>query len=398
MTPAARVAAAIEVLDRWLGSTERLERILSRWGRASRYAGSGDRRAIADLCYGALRRRRSALWVAQASEPSSARELVRGTLLLDGTDPRSVFTGVGHAPPMLGDEASRTRDLADAPWPVRLDVPDWLTPALGAMDDAILEEMRHRAPVDLRANLLKTNREEVQAVLAEEGIETKALALSTSALRVTEGGRRVTQSRAWRDGLVEVQDVASQYAASVAAARPGEFVLDLCAGAGGKALAMAVGMKGEGKLIAHDIDPRRMADLPERARRAGAKLETIPTERLSMLTRRCDLVFVDAPCSGSGTWRRDPEAKWRLDRDALERLHETQHDLLCQAAGLVSPGGRIAYATCSILASENADQISRFCERVPGWKVVRDEQLDPTQGCDGFYVALLGREAPINLD
>ena len=398
MTPAARAAAAIEVLDLWLDGDERLDRILQRWGRANRYAGSGDRRAIGDLCYGALRRRRSAAWIAGADETARARDLIRGALLLDGVDLQTIFTGVRHAPsPLLATEAE-SRELADAPWPVRLDVPDWLVPELEDQPAEALEAMRERAPVDLRVNLLKADRAEARAALAGDGIAAGDLALTETALRVTEGARRVNQSRAWREGLVEVQDAASQYAAELANARPGELVLDLCAGAGGKALAMAATMDGEGRLIAHDIDPRRMADLPDRALRAGAHIETVSSEGLAALTGACNLVFIDAPCSGSGTWRRDPEAKWRLDRDELDRLHRVQGDLLRQAVEFAAPGGRIVYATCSILMSENAAQISRFCRDAPDWRLTRSEQLDPTQGCDGFFVALLARDAPINLD
>ena len=391
MTPAARVAAAIEVLDRWLNRKGRLERLLQQWGKANRFAGSGDRRAIGDLCYGALRRRRSALWAAGVDEPGCARALIRGALLLDGVDPADIFTGVRHAPPELAPDERTSRHLAEAPWPVRLDVPDWLCPRLDGVAEPILAAMRERAPVDLRANLLKADRATVRQALAEEGIETEELALVPTALRVTAGARQVRQGRAWREGLVELQDAASQFAAAVADARSGEIVLDLCAGAGGKALALAA-MMGQGcKLIAHDIDARRMSDLPERASRAGAQIEIVGTDRLSTLTEACDLVFVDAPCSGSGTWRRDPEAKWRLDQAELARLQRTQLALLRQAAGYVRPGGRVAYATCSILSSENAEIVERFCEDAPGWKLARSEQLDPTQGCDGFFVALLTR-------
>ena len=389
MTPGARVQAAIDVMDRWLQGDQRLDRLLHAWGRGARYAGSGDRRAVGDLCYGALRRMRSAQWVAGVAETSSGRDLLCGALILDGQDPAALFTGAGHAPSPLTAQEQEGRDLETAPRGVRLDVPDWMVPLLDDIDGAVLDTMRGRAPVDLRVNLLKTDRQAAQRTLAEEGIETDPLEISGTALRITEGARKLRASRAYKDGLVELQDAASQAAADLADARPGETVLDLCAGAGGKTLALAASMGGSGRLLAHDLFPERMADLTERARRAGASVEVIGPDDLEGLSGTCDLVFIDAPCSGSGTWRRDPEAKWRLTSDRLDELQSIQTELLERAKPLVSPRGRLLYATCSLFPGENHKQVDRFVKLHRDWRLDGVLHADPTTGGDGFFAARL---------
>jgi 16S rRNA (cytosine967-C5)-methyltransferase len=391
MTPAARVQAAIEIVDGWRDGGEGLDRVLTRWGRAHRFAGSGDRHAIADLVHGAVRRMRSALWVAGASEPGTARDLLRGSLLLDGVDPETLFTGERHAPAPLGEGERRpARPLGTAPRPVRLDFPDWLAADLGGIDDRVLEAMRARAPLDLRVNLLKARPQDAIATLAGEDIAAEPAPLPPTALRVTAGQRRVAGSRAYRDGLVEIQDAASQAAVDLAAARPGETVLDLCAGGGGKTLALAAAMAGRGRLCAHDIAPQRIAALPDRARRAGAAVEIVGTSALAGLEGACDLVFVDAPCSGSGAWRRNPDGKWRLRPDDLDRLTATQDALLLQAGTYLAPGGRIVYATCSILARENDARVEACLRRAEGTTVERRLSLTPLDGGDGFYAVVVG--------
>ena len=396
MTPGARAAAAIQLLDRWLDGQEGLDRLRTRWGREARYAGSGDRRAVGDLCYGVLRRLRSAWWAADVDGTGTARDAVRGALLLDGTDPDTIFTGEGHAPSRLEAAEQSSRSLDDAPREVRLDLPDWMLTELERIPDEVLAAMRERAPVDLRVNLLKASSDKVRAALAEEGIATEPVPLAATALRVVEGSRKLRGSRALRDGLIEIQDTASQAAAALAGAQPGETVLDLCAGAGGKALAMAASMKGQGRLAVHDKYPRRMADLPARAARAGAALETIESANLERHAGEFDLVFVDAPCSGSGTWRRDPESKWRLDRTRLSELQQIQADILDQAARLTKPEGRLVYATCSLMVCENQTQIDRFLDRHENWHQDRVLHIDPTKGGDGFFAARMTRVAKFN--
>jgi 16S rRNA (cytosine967-C5)-methyltransferase len=271
---------------------------------------------------------------------------------------------------------------------VRLDIPDWLAPDLAGTDARVLEALRARAPLDLRVNLLKARPAAAIAALAAEGIDAEPAPLSPTALRVWAGERRVAGARAYREGLVEIQDAASQAAVDFAAARPGETVLDLCAGGGGKTLALAAAMGGRGRLLAHDIAPRRIAALPGRAARAGAAVEIVATPALDRLAGACDLVFVDAPCSGSGAWRRNPDGKWRLGPEDLDRLTTVQGRLLQQAAGLVGPGGRILYATCSILPRENDARVGAFLAGGPGRAVLGRLSVTPPEG-DGFFATLL---------
>ena len=387
MRPDARASAAIEVLDRWLSGAGPAERLLADWGRANRYAGSGDRRAIADLVYDALRRQRSAGWVAGAGD---GRGLILGGLLLEGTDPGAVFTGARHAPPPLAErEGEAGADLAEAPWAVRHDLPDWLEPHLGHLPPATLDAMTRRAPLDLRVNRLKSTPDEARARLSAEGIDTAPAELDRDALRVLSGAHRVLRSDAYRDGLVEIQDAASQAVARFAAARPTETVLDLCAGGGGKTLALAAAIENRGRLIAHDIDPRRLAPLEERARRAGAKVELWPDRDLSRLGGSADLVLVDAPCSGSGTWRRNPEAKWAFDPPSLEAMTRAQDQVLDRAVPLLAPGGRIVYATCSLIRAENAARLEAFLARNPGFRIEAERELADHALGDGFFAATL---------
>lgn len=389
MTPAARVQAAIDILDRWLRGADGMDRVLTAWGRQNRYAGSGDRRAIADLVYDALRRKRSAAWVAGGGDGSDGRAILRGLLILQGEDPEAFFTGDRHAPACLGPGEAATRCLANAPRGIRLDYPDWLEREAADLGDAALAALRDRAPLDLRVNLLKADRKAALTALAADGITAEPGPLSPTALRVTDGARRLRAGRAWRDGLVEIQDAASQAVADLAGALAGETILDLCAGGGGKTLALAAATGNQARLLAHDIDPARMADLPVRARRAGAAVEQVATAGLPGLHGSCDLVVVDAPCSGSGTWRRNPDSKWRLCPGQIERYCEIQAGLLDQASGLCAPDGRVLYTTCSLFDRENDGQIRGWLGRHPGWTCRARLALTPDDGGDGFFAAVL---------
>lgn len=385
MTPAARIAAAIEVLDQWL-TGDSAERVLTNWGRANRFAGSGDRAAIRDHVFDAIRCRRS---FAALGGAETGRGLMLGALREAGTDPATLFTGEGHAPARLGEDEIDTPLLPDDPL-VRLDCPDWLAPrlraSLGEDFPAVMGLLRTRAPVFLRVNMARTSRDAALHALAGEGIATVPHQLSPSALLVTENARRVKSSRAFCDGLVELQDVASQ--AVVDALMPlsqGDRVLDYCAGGGGKALALAaVGAQ----VAAHDIDPRRMSDIPERARRAAVSIAILRPDDL-LDAEPFDLVLVDAPCSGSGAWRRQPEAKWRLDAARLAELGALQDAVIRNAAKHLRPGGRLAYATCSLLDDENRQVVDRFLAEAPGLELETELRLTPLDGGDGFYLALI---------
>ncbi|MEM7743668.1 MAG: RsmB/NOP family class I SAM-dependent RNA methyltransferase [Pseudomonadota bacterium] len=391
MRPGARVQAAIEVLETWLEASEGLDRVLATWGRTHRFAGSKDRRAIADLAYDAIRRRRSAAWVAGGSA-DAGRDLIRGSLLLDAVDLVGLFDGSRHAPAAL-EEWERTPMCAldEAPRLVRLDLPDWLAGLVAEIPDEELERLRTRAPVDLRVNLLNTDPAAAVAQLAADGIVAEPGPLAKTALRVVEGAARVSTSRAFVGGLIEIQDAASQAVAEIAAPRPGDRVLDLCAGGGGKTLALGALMDGQGVLDAYDIAPARMGDLPRRAERAGLTVRCLDATALARSGPAYDLVMVDAPCSGSGAWRRNPDAKWRLDSERLAVLEATQAEVLSSGAALVAPGGRLVYATCSLLASENAAQVERFLAASPAWRELERRQLMLSDGGDAFFVCVMGQ-------
>jgi 16S rRNA (cytosine967-C5)-methyltransferase len=394
MTPAARLAAAADLLDRALAG-EPAERALTQWGRDNRYAGSGDRAAIRDHVYDALRRRRS---LAALGGSDTGRGLILGLLRAAGTDPDTVFTGAGHAPPPLTQAERDHRPPPDLPLALRADMPDWLadrlTAAHGAAAMPAMMALRDRAPVHLRVNIARATRDTAARALAAEGIPTVAHPDVKTALQVTGNERKIRVSQPYLTGLVELQDAASQMAVLALPLQDGDRVLDYCAGGGGKSLAM--GARARLDLVAHDANPARMADLAPRAARAGLALRQARTADLPALAP-FDLVLVDAPCSGSGTWRRTPEAKWRLTAAALAALTTTQDAILAAAAPLVRPGGFLAYATCSILPDENDDRIARFRDRHPGWTVVSDLRLMPGPLHDGFYLCVMqqGAKQPI---
>ena len=404
MTPSARLAAAAEILDTWLAGYDApagdqkptpIDVSLSVWGRANRYAGSKDRAAIADRVYGCLRRMAS---LGGRMGARTGRALVLGSLReIDAMTPEEIGAlaadgryGIGA---LEAAELAALSDTPDLPAAQALDWPEWLlSEAQRAFGPALQDElsaMRDRAPVDLRVNRLKADRDSAMAALAAEGVAALPHPLSPDALRCAPG-TPVARTRAYLDGLVELQDAASQAAALMAAAAPGETVLDYCAGGGGKTLALAAQMQGRGRLIAHDVAPARMRDLPERAQRAGAHGEMIDTQDLEELRDACDLVYVDAPCSGSGSWRRDPEGKWRLTPEALAHVQAAQIEALTAAAAYVRPGGRLVYATCSILPCENADQVAGFLAAHSGFSLKNSASYWPARdGADGFYCASL---------
>ena len=392
MTPGARVQAAIDVLEHVLAG-DAAERALTVWARGSRYAGSGDRAAVRDHVFDALRRLRSAAWAGGAGDVPIARmpprAVMAGVLAGQGVDPATLFTGQGHAPEPLQQMPEPGDDM---PYGVRHDMPDWLLPALreslGSDVDAVLLALRDRAPVTLRVNLARITREGLIARLAEAGIGAKALALSPAALVVTTRTRGLTATDAFAEGLFEMQDAGSQALVDRLPLLPGARVLDLCAGGGGKTLAMAA--RGAGPLFAHDADPGRMRDLPGRAARAGVQVDLLARPEDA---GPFDGVVADVPCSGSGSWRRAPEAKWRLTGERLAELRATQTAILDRAVSLVRPGGWIAYMTCSLLADENEVQADACLSRHPGLSLLDRWSCTPVSDADGFHLSLLGRSA-----
>lgn len=389
MTPGGRLSAAIELLDASLAG-EPAERALTRWARSSRYAGSKDRAAVRDLVFDALRQRRS---LAFLGGNDTGRAILLALAAREGTDLATLCTGTGHDPAPLaeGEQVLPETALARAPRAVRLDIPDFLEAplerALGADMAAVLSAMRQRAPVDLRVNVLKSNAGAATVVLARDGVSVEPQPLARNALRVVAGPRLVAASRAYTQGMVELQDVSSQVVAETAGVRPGMCVLDYCAGGGGKTLALAAEMQGRGRLLAWDANPRRMTDLPERARRAGVAVKLLGEAELRRLGAVCDVVLVDAPCSGTGAWRRKPEGKWRLSPEAVAAFPPLQDGILDAAAAHVRPGGRLVYATCSLLVEENEDRAAAFAARHLGWIPDGQRRLSPLDGGDGFFMA-----------
>jgi 16S rRNA (cytosine967-C5)-methyltransferase len=382
MTPQARLSAAIDVLDRILAGMT-AEQALTTWGRASRFAGSGDRHAVRDLVFDALRCKRS---FAARGGAATGRGLVLGGLRDKGIDPAAYFTGEGHAPAVLS-----ALDLAREPAELEaLDCPDWLAPrlqaSLGADFAAVLHALRMRAPVFLRVNRSRATREEAQAALAQDLIATEVTDLAKFGLRVTDNARKIQNSPAYQDGLVELQDAASQAVIEALPLRDGQRVLDYCCGGGGKALAMAA--QAHIQLYCHDGEARRMRDLPARAERAGIRATIVEDPSTSA---PYDIVLTDVPCSGSGSWRRDPQGKWALTAEKLDALLLLQAEILDRAAPLVAETGRLAYATCSLLRDENDDQITGFLARHPGWVCEEKQSFSPLDGADGFFRALLTR-------
>lgn len=387
MTPAARYASAIAILDIVLAG-EPAERALTNWARANRFAGSGDRAAIRDHVYDVLRARRS---LAVAGGGEDGRALILGLLRRDGTPPDTVFGAGGHAPAALTPEEAEAPRTDPTPAQAA-DLPDWLWPiwqaSLGddAMACAVMQQ--HRAGLHLRVNLSRTTRQVAQDRLQAEGIATLPHPDVDTGLIVQDNPRRVAGSHAFADGVIEVQDAASQIAMAALPLSPGLRVLDLCAGGGGKALAMADRMKSS--VFAHDIDPRRMTDIAPRAIRAGVQIKTLSTQALQGAAP-FDLVLVDAPCSGSGTWRRTPDAKWRLTDERLHELNAIQAEVIAQGASLCAPGGALAYATCSVLRDENDAIVEAFVAQNPSWHAQAPLRLQPSAQHDGFYMVVLRR-------
>ncbi len=432
MQPAARVQAAIEVLGDVLTRHRPAAVALADWGKSHRFAGSGDRAAIGNLVYDTLRVKASAAHVMGSDTP---RALVLGALRvaskLDAAAITRLADGGSHNPKALTPEEtlhlSQSRDV-DAPLWVQADIPERLLASLHrSLGDRLVEEGRAcaaRAPVDLRVNTLKTARADLLNAFEKYG--ATATPLSPLGLRIKAGdGPAARTPNVEADiehgkGWFEVQDEGSQIAALMTGAKRGQQILDLCAGAGGKTLALAAQMQNTGKIFAYDGDKHRLRPIFERITRAGATNVEVLTPgdeaALTALGSRFDTVLIDAPCSGSGTWRRRPDSKWRLTGQQLIQRQADQRAVLDRAAALVAPAGRLVYVTCSLLPEENVDQIDAFLARRPEFSVLpwrdvwsahvgtpsvssadrRDNSLLLTpamHGTDGFFIAVLTRHA-----
>ncbi len=370
-----RIAAAIEILEDMERRHRPAAEALRDWGLSHRFAGSGDRSAIGNIVYDALRRRRSAGWLLG---DNSARAQAYGAMLLWGMTPEGLaqaLDGDRFAPaPLSNSEIAsyRARDLSDAPDAVRADVPDWCAPLLAeAWQEAWVAEaaaLASRPPLDLRVNTLLSKRDKVLAELSGTGADAVPMLPDAVRIPAIEGDGRhpnVQAEPAFQKGWFEVQDLGSQMVARLADAAPGQQVVDYCAGAGGKTLAMAAAMDNSGQIFAYDSEKARLAPIFDRLRRAGARnVQAVARQsELHPLQDKADLVLVDAPCTGSGTWRRRPDAKWRLGERQLAARQNEQSDILDAAARFVRPGGRLAYITCSVFEAENGRQSAAFMSR-----------------------------------
>jgi 16S rRNA (cytosine967-C5)-methyltransferase len=433
VTPSARIAAAIELLAAIEAAPRKpADAVANDFFRNRRFIGSGDRRSISERCWAVIRaRRRLDWWLQQAGGRTNPRLLVAAQLLLTGWSLDGVaqgFSGGQFGPThltqaervMLGKLETHTLDHETMPLAVRLEVPDWVLPHLqtrfGDQLEAEMVAMGEPAPLDLRVNILKGSRDEAIAALAGESIEAAPTPLSPWGLRIA-GRRLVSSGAAFQSGLVEIQDEGSQILAALVDARPQMRVADWCAGAGGKTLALAMTMQNGGHIVACDVSVPRLDGAVRRLRRAGVhNVERHLIEPGSKWSKRraasFDRVLVDAPCTGTGTWRRNPDARSRLvERDLLE-LVDKQAGILAAAARLVRAGGRLVYATCSVLPQENEAQVETFLAAHPEFAVVPLAQawpeaaylsgpppcqgpylrLTPLQhGTDGFFGAVLQR-------
>lgn len=429
MRPGARMKAAVEVLDEIFARHRPAAQALADWGKSHRFAGSGDRAAIGNLVYDVLRRRLS---LAARMGDESTRALVLAaapdSLRLSADEIAAAADGSEHAlaPLSEAERAGLAGDVpADASRHVQADIPEWLAPSFERLfGERAVEEGRalaRRAPVDLRVNSLKADRERVLKALSRYGAEPTPM--SPVGVRIpppTGSGRtpNVEAEPGHGKGWYEVQDEASQLASLLAGPAPRLQVIDLCAGAGGKTLALAAAMQNTGQVYAYDANRMQLRPIFERLKRAGVRnVQALPAGNEAAVTElgpRFDIVFVDAPCTGSGVWRRRPDSKWRVKPQNLADRQKEQREVLELGAGLVKPGGRLVYATCSILPEENRDQVADFLDRHPDFALRPYAEawaesiggsppesadggsdallLTPARhGTDGFFIAILVR-------
>lgn len=429
MRPGGRIQAAAEVLEDVFSRHQPAATALQDWGKRHRFAGSGDRAAIGTLVYDVLRRKLSLAAQMGSAEPRLlAIAAAPKALGLSAGEVAKFCDGSQHAPqPLSDDELARLAGgLPGVVAPhVAADVPEWLMPAFervfGVRAIAEGQAMGERAPIDLRANTIKADRGKVLSALEKLGAKPTRFAPFGVRIPAPEGPAKsphVEAEAAHGKGWFEVQDEGSQIAAALSGAEARLQVLDLCAGAGGKTLALAAAMHNSGQIYAYDSDKGQLRPIFERLQRAGVRnaqvLDGGDRSGLEALGARFDVVLVDAPCSGSGTWRRKPDAKWRLKPEALSMRQEEQRQVLSLASGLVKPGGRLVYVTCSVLPQENVDQVAWFRASFAGFEPVPYEELWRTtiggevpasadgaqdtllltpasHGTDGFFVAAFKR-------
>jgi 16S rRNA (cytosine967-C5)-methyltransferase len=430
MTPAARIQAVIEVLDQVLATPRPADTVASLYFRNRRYIGSKDRTNISTRLFRIMREyHRLAWWVAKAGMEVNARTMAIAALMTSKEHNvqslSDAFSGDKFAPEPLTDDEKKLAEVTLSQNLVhdgmslreRTECPEWafgsLQDALGARYEEEMTAMLSPAPLDIRVNTLKTTRDEVLAQLKQDGLEAELGKISPLSIRL-HGRPPISQHPLFRDGHFEIQDEGSQMVALVADAKPGEQVVDFCAGAGGKTLALGAAMKNKGRIIAMDPLGNRLERAKERFRRAGLhNIETraLTSERDKYVKRHVgafDLVLVDAPCSGTGTWRRDPDKRWRMLGPGITTLVPLQKSILDSAHRMVRKGGRLVYATCSLLPEENERQVEAFLAEHPDFTLVPARSIVDALGAgdyiklsparndtDGFFAAVMARTGDV---
>ena len=386
MTPGAHIAAAIEVLDQILAG-KNAEVSLIKWGRSNRFAGSGDRYAIRDIVYDALRQKNS---LTKRSKNISGRSWIIALLKKREVNLDEYFGATRYSPPKIKKwelELLPIENESDL-----YDIPDWLWPkwkaSLGIKAIEVANTLKERANIFLRVNIIKGTRQDAIQALEKDGILSKFHPTVSTALIVNKGTRKIKNSEAYNIGLVELQDASSQASVLKLNIDQNGPILDFCAGGGGKSLALSAHLNKP--IFAYDANFERMKDLPNRARRSGANIRIIKSNDLKK--SHYGLVFCDVPCSGSGSWRRDPEGKWSLTLQDYERLLSLQKNILATASQLVKPNGNLVYATCSILKDENKAQIQKFIDKTNDWALKKEKFNIPSELGDGFYFSILKRK------
>lgn len=431
MTPSARFAAAVELLGFIEAAPTPADQHVTAFFRARRYAGSKDRRWVSEFVYRCLRRKGELDWYTVTLEmnagPRTAALL--SLVLFDEIDASQIaddYFGGTHGLDALNEQevaalsAAASQDKGAMPDYSASNFPEWVAELLKTQyserAEPLMASYQQRAPVTMRINSLKTDREEAQRLLAVDDIEVSPTIMSPDGL-ILKSRQNISRHALLDQGLAEMQDEAAQIASRLADVQPGMQVVDYCAGGGGKSLALAALMRNEGAIQAFDTSARRMRDIKSRSRRATVDIiaplaiagDDSDAELLAPLLGQIPRVFVDAPCSGSGTWRRQPDQKWTLTDDRLAELMDIQQDVMSRASDLVALGGRLIYATCSIFKAENEDQVAAFLERHGDFKIVPVSEiwddaglggqwesdfltLTPLDfGSDGFFTAVLER-------
>jgi len=388
MTPNARIASAILIIDSIIAG-DPAEKVLTNWARKSRFAGSSDRSAVRDIVYDCLRSLNS---FGTLGGNKTGRGVIIGYLLFSNKEPNLFFNGIGYGPSELTPSELSHIDLTQnesSPLEV-LDFPDCLLDelkdSLGESFYSVNKTLKQRAPFYIRVNLSKATLDEVQLILRDEGIETELDDTCVTALKVLSNPRKVKQSDAYKTGLLDIQDLNSQISCRTIPVENGWKLLDFCAGGGGKSLALSD--RFSGTIDAYDKDFLRMKDIPVRSDRAGVRINLLSNDDIRTVSSY-DLVICDVPCTGSGAWRRNPDAKWTLTTDNYEALKKTQQEIFDDASKLVSGNGVLVYMTCSLLKAENSDQVEAFLLRNSDWEVVFQESFPLSNSGDGFFVTHL---------